>query len=124
MRGRGPVPEADDAELVGVRVDPAALEVEACGDLASGQKSMRPERVVATEQLGNLTRDSHDARVVRRGFRRQRHLTTQPVVTNALEHLPARASGVRSGFHAATGLATDRRDNALGEWIGDIRVYL
>jgi hypothetical protein len=70
------LPEADDAQLVGVRVDPAALDVKACGDLASGQKSLRAERVVAAEQVRNLSGDRLDARGVRHGFRRQRHLTS------------------------------------------------
>jgi len=55
------LPEEDDAQLVGVLVDPAARDVEARGDLAGGQQSARTGRVVSTEQPGNLTRDRLDA---------------------------------------------------------------
>jgi hypothetical protein len=70
------LPETDDTQLVGMRVDPAALDVEAGGDLAGVQQSVCAGLVIATEQLGDLTRDRRDARVVQHGLYGHSHLTT------------------------------------------------
>ncbi|MDP9383716.1 MAG: hypothetical protein M3P50_00500 [Actinomycetota bacterium] len=62
QRRSRPVAQPDDPQLGGVRVDPAAVDVEAHGDLPGGHQSVGV--VVAAEKPRDLARDRADGRRV------------------------------------------------------------
>ena len=66
---------------------------------------MRARLVVATEQLGNLTSDRLEARVLELGLRGHRHLTTPAMLAfrKVIECRPAPAVGAGSVFHRGEG---------------------
>jgi transposase len=66
-----PVPEADHAQLLCVRVDPAAVDAEALGDLARSQEPV--DRLVAADQLCDLAREDVERRRVHREIASHRH---------------------------------------------------
>ena len=100
-----PSSEADDAQVVGVRVDPAALDVEASGDLAGGQHSARAGLVIATEQLSDLTRDRARLEWSSTDSADTAISQLQPVLAfrSAIERLHVRAPCAGSGFQRGEG---------------------